>query len=226
MNSKRLLIGLTGRNGKQVIERIKDADKFGIITAALFLEMVSKRGRKKIYKALIKSRIKYLPLVHIRNGMSKKELEFLEKNYESKCFTIHENSFKYLKKWNGFHKKLYLEMNYDDKIEKNVDVEKIGGFCVDLSHFKSAKERNAKEYDYVMKRKNKKEMFLGNHLNGYSENEKKDIHTINNTKEFNYLLTLPKFVFGKYIALEMFNSVEHQIKYKKYLTKFLKNKLK
>jgi hypothetical protein len=225
MNSKRLLIGLTGRNGKEVIKKIKDADKLGITRAALFLEMVKKNERKEVYSALEKSKIKSLPLVHIRNGMHKDELKLLEKKYKSKCLTIHENSFKYLHEWNGHHKKLYLELNYNNQIPHNVDIKKIGGFCIDLSHFKAAKEREVKEYNYVMKRKNKKKMFLGNHLNGYHERDKYDLHTITNLKQFDYLLTLPKFVFGKYIALEMFNSVPEQVKYKKYLLKLLKKKL-
>ncbi len=225
MNSNKLLIGLTGRNAKEVIAKIKDADRLGIKRAALFLEMVPEKERKKVYEALLKSKIKSLPLVHIRNDMNKKELKFLRKKYKSKCLTIHEDSFKHLSKWTGFHKKLYLEMNFDNKIPSITKVEKIGGFCVDLSHFKSAKERGVKEYDYVMKKRKKKKMFLGNHLNGYNEKEKKDIHTVKNTKQFDYLLTLPNFIFGKYIALEMFNSVPEQIKYKKYLLKLLKNKL-
>jgi hypothetical protein len=225
MSSKEILIGLTGRNAQEVIEKIKHTENFEIIRAALFLEMLPKKERKKVYSVLTKSKIKYLPLVHIRNCMPKKELKFLEKKYKTKCFTIHENSFKCLIRWNGFRKKLYLEMNYDNKIPKNTIVEKIGGFCIDLSHFKTAKERKVKEYGYVLKRKNKEFMFLGNHLNGYDEKSKIDIHTITNLKQFNYLLTLPNFLFGKYIALEMFNPVSEQIKYKKYLEKFLKNKL-
>jgi hypothetical protein len=225
MNSKRLLIGLTGRNAKEVIKKIKDANKLGITRAALFLEMVKDNERDSVYSALEKSKIKTLPLVHIRNGMHKDELKLLEKKYKSKCLTIHEDSFKYLHKWNGHHKKLYLEMNYNDKIPKDAKVEKIGGFCIDLSHFKSAKERGVIEYNYIMKRKGLKKRFLGNHLNGYSSKEKRDIHAVNNVKQFDYLLTLPKFVFGKYIALEMFNTIEEQIKYKKYLLRLLKNKL-
>ncbi len=225
MESERLLIGLTGRNEKQVIKKIKQAEKLGITKAALFLEMVSPKGKQKIYKLLEKTNIKEFPLVHIRNDMEKQELEFLIKNFHSKCLTIHESSFNHLKKWKGYEKYLYLEFNYDDCIPKNVIVEKIGGFCVDLSHFKAAKERKVKEYDYIMKRKTKKKMFIGNHLNGYNKKKKIDIHKVKNKKQFDYLLTLPNFVFGKYIALEMFNSVKSQLKYKEYLTKLLKNKL-
>ena len=45
MNSKRILVGLTGMNEKEVIKKIKDCDKLGITRAALFLEIVEKAAR-------------------------------------------------------------------------------------------------------------------------------------------------------------------------------------
>ncbi len=143
---------------------------------ALFLELYKMSQRKKIYQALEKSCIKKTPLVHARNDMEIEEFKFLKDSYSTKCFTIHEDSFRHLGKWKGFWKYLYLEMNKDDSIAKNVKVEKIGGFCVDLSHFKSAEEKWSKEFEYTIKRRNKKNLFVCNHLNGYSYKENEDLH--------------------------------------------------
>ena len=55
--------------------------------------------------------------------------------------------------------------------------------------------------------------------------KKKDIHNVRTLKDFEYLKTLPKFIFGKYIALEMFNSIKEQLEFKKYLTPILKEKV-
>ncbi len=46
-----------------------------------------------------------------------------------------------------------------------------------------------------MKRKNKKQYFKCNHLGGYSYKGKKDLHNIHKLEDFNYLKTLPKFLF-------------------------------
>ena len=78
---------------------------------------------------------------------------FLFKNFNSRYLTIHEDSFKIMKKWRGHYKRLFLEMNYNNLIPRLVDVKRIGGFCVDMSHFKSAEERWTNEFEYIFKRK-------------------------------------------------------------------------
>ncbi|MFA6064416.1 MAG: hypothetical protein WCW44_06280 [archaeon] len=218
--SSRIIIGLTGRSAEQVISKIKEADKLGIKEAGLFLEIVPLKERAKIYSALKKSKIQKIPLVHIRNDMEKWELDYLENEYHPKYLTIHENSFKYLTKWNGYHKKLFLEMNFDNEIPGFVDVNKIGGFCIDLSHFKSGEERWTSDFEYVIKNMTKKRP-LCNHLNGYTWKKRKDIHRVKNVSEFEYLKTLPSFVFGEKIALEMFNPIKQQLEYKKHVVNML-----
>lgn len=152
--------------------------------------------------------------------MEIEELVFLESKFRTKYFTIHESGFGFLDKWKGFYKKFYLEMNTDDYISPKVEVEKIGGFSVDLSHFKIGLANWAKEFDYTYMRKHKAN-FACNHLNGYDEVENTDMHTIKSLKDFDYLKTLPKFLFGKVIALEVENDISQQIKFKKYLVKLL-----
>ena len=219
---KRILVSITGRTQKEWESKLEEIENQKIKTIALFLEIYSLSQRKKIYKALLSSKIKKIPLVHIKNGMKKQELEFLEKNFKTKCFTIHESSFNYLQDWKGFNKKLFLEMNKDNRISKKVDVKKIGGFCIDLSHFKAEEEMWSKEFEYIIKRCKIYKYFKCNHLNGYDYKTNSDIHTVTNLKQFSYLKTLPKFVFGKYIALETFNTIKEQLKFKEHIIRLLK----
>ncbi len=60
----------------------------------------------------------------------------------------------------GIYKNLYLEMNTDNIISQEVKVGEIGGFCVDLAHFKVSQVRGCKEFDYIMERKNKENLFF------------------------------------------------------------------
>lgn len=218
-----ILVGITGFREKDWKIKIGQIKKLKIKEAALFLERFNQSQRKKIYRALLDSGLKFIPLVHITNDAEVEELAFLESKFKTKCFNFHEKGFAFLNKWKGFEKKIFLEMNYDDFISKKVAVEKIGGFCIDLSHFKAAQEKQSKEFNYVYLKKNKSK-FLCNHLNGYSENKGSDMHTVKSVKNFEYLKTLPKFVFGKFIALEMENDILEQVRYKKYLT-ILLNKI-
>lgn len=221
MRPNRLLVSITGTKESDWKSKLKEIENKKIKKIALFLECYPSSQRKKIYKALLSSNVKNIPLVHIRNGMKREELKFLEKNFKTKCFTIHESSFKYLKNWKGFYKKLFLEMNKDNKIPSNVDVSKIGGFCIDLSHFKSEEEIWSKEFEYIIRREKIHRYFKCNHLNGYDYKTNSDLHTITSLKQFSYLKTLPKFLFGKYIALETNNPIEQQLKFKKSIIKLL-----
>jgi len=220
----RILLGLT--NGKsadcKIEKKLKDLDKLKIKKAALFLEELDQSERKRIYLALSNSSLKEIPLCHAKNDMEVEEFVFLEKKFKTSYFTIHENSFAFIDKWPGFEKKLYLEMNTDNYISPKVKIENVGGFCVDLSHFKVVLTSWAKEFDYTFMRKNKSK-FGCNHLNGYDEKRNTDMHTAKSFRDFDYLKTLPKFIFSKVIALEIYNSIGEQIKFKKYLAELLEN---
>jgi len=216
-----ILVSITGSRQKDWESKLREIEKLGIRKVALFLSMFSKKQRGLIYKVLLNSCVKNVPLVHIRNDMVGSELLFLKKNFNSKYFTIHEDSFKYFKNWPGFQKSLFLEMNTDNFVSSMVQVNKIGGFCVDLSHFKVEETEWTKEFDYIFKRKAIKRYFACNHLNGYDLKNNSDMHTIKSLKDFDYLKDLPKFLFGKVIALEVDNSIVEQMKFKNYLlTKF------
>jgi len=222
--SKIFFVGLTGEKLNDLLLKINEAENFGLKDVSLFLEFFKKAERDKIYESLLASKIKNIPLVHIRHDFEKDELNFLKNKFKTKYFTIHESSFARddIKKWKGFYKKLYLEMNFDNFVSNKVNVEKIGGFCVDLSHFKVGMEKLSRDFEYVFNKKGDIKYFDCNHLNGYNLKTNCDMHTINNLSDFDYLKTLPKFLFGKCIALETFNSVREQMEFKKYLSKILK----
>ncbi len=216
----RIFFGITGSKEKNWQSKLNDLNKLKIQEATLFLERFGQGQRKKIYRALLDTNIKKIPLCHITNDMEVEELVFLESKFKTDYFTIHENSFGFLNKWKRFEKKLYLEMNADDYVSQKVMVEKIGGFCVDLPHFKIALTNWTKDFDYTYFKKSKIN-FGCNHLNGYGMENNTDLHTIVSLKDFDYLKTLPEFIFGKVIGLEVENDIAEQIKFKKYLVKFL-----
>ena len=218
---KRIFLGITGE-GNDWESKLNDLNNLHIKTAALFLERFDQGQRKKIYRALFDTELSVLPLVHIRNDMEIEELVFLESKFKSRYFTIHENSFAFLDKWPGFEKKLYLEMNYDNSVSQKVMVGRIGGFCIDLSHFKAAQTKFTKDFDYVYYKKGKVN-FSCNHLNGYDSKRNSDMHIVKSLKNFDYLRTLPRFLFGNMIGLETDNEIPEQLKFKNYLVKLLED---
>lgn len=220
--SQRIFVGITNDFDGSWRDKLREINKLKITAAALFLEQVAtKKERQEIYAELEKSTIKKIPLIHIRNNMDKDELAFLCQRYGNPCLTIHENSFKYLNKWKGFYKNLFLELNYDNHLAGRVAVNKIGGFCIDLSHFKAGEEKWSKEFLYVLSQGSKYNNFVCNHVNGYSYERNENMHTVSDLKQFDYLKTLPKILFGRVIAIETHNTIKKQLQFKDYLVKLL-----
>ena len=221
----KIIVGISVNNKKDLLEFLDEIKKHNLTRVALFLEDVSFGKRKEFCSLLLDSNIKEIPLVHIYEDYKKEELLFFIKNFKTKFFTIHESDFNYLDDWKGLHKRLFLEMNYDNDLGDNVKVEKIGGFCIDFAHFMVSMTSNTKEYHYIKKRL-KKPLFKCNHINGYNKKENIDVHDIRSLKDFDYLFDLPKEIFSDVIALEVHNSIKEQLVYKKYLVKILDKKFK
>lgn len=218
--SNNIFLGLTGDINIDWWKKLDEIKYFNIEEVAVFLGRFDRKERNHLFKFLLKSNIKKIPLVHIRHDMDCDEIKFFIDNYSTECFNIHEDHFDFLDKWERYYDKLYLEMNKDDIVDKNVKVEKIGGFCIDLAHFKSALAKGTKEAYYAFSKKNEVK-FKCNHISGFLEQEKTDSHFIKNIEEFNYLNTLPKYVFSEIMAIEVDNSIEGQMKFKEYIVKLL-----
>lgn len=216
----KICLGLTGDNNIDWQSKLKEINQLRIKEAAVFLERFDKKERDNFYRFLKRSTIKKVPLVHLRSDVGKDEIKFFIDKYQTRHFNIHEDHFKLLNNWRGYWDKLYLEMDYSGNVEKNVKVQRIGGFCVDLSHFKAAIARGLEEAYYIFIRRNKIK-FVCNHICGYSETKTRDKHFVTSLKDFDYLVTLPKYAFGKILAIEVENSIKDQIMFREYIVKIL-----
>lgn len=212
---------MTGNKEKQWRDKLEEIRQMKINIFGLFLERFEREQRNNIYQALEKLEIKEIPLVHIRDDMDKEELDLLFNKYKTRYFTIHEEHFNIIDKWQDFEKYLFLEMNTDNFIADNVRVEKIGGFCVDLAHYQKQKDRQTIDYNYIFERRHKQNLFKCNHLSGYSFKDMEDLHYANSKKDFDYLKNLPDFVFGEVMAIEIDNSIKEQLKLGEYIVRLL-----
>lgn len=219
-----VLLSVTGTKSSDWAEKLKEINCYKIKEIAIFLESFDKKERDNLYRLLLKSTIKNVPFVHLRDDVTKDEIEFFINRFQTNYFNIHEDHFKKLDQWKGYWDKLYLEMNFDNKLSKDVKVRRIGGFCIDLAHLKAAINRGTKEASYFFAEKETSTTAC-NHLNGYDPLAMKDIHDVKKLKDFDYLTSLPKAAFGKIIALEVYNSIKEQIKFREYVSRLLENYL-
>jgi len=225
-SEKNVVVSIAGLGAKHLLSQIREISRRKITHAALFLTQVDKTERRLVYQALLESTIKKIPLVHLRNDMSLEEILLLEKNFHPAYYNIHENAFRYLHKWPGFKKKLLLELAGQAKRNPAAQVEAIGGFCVDLAHYKMAEVSQSEQLRYLLAKKKNQKLFVFNHLNGYNPKNNKCLHRPRFHRDFIYLEALPKFVFGRLISLEMENPIREQIKWRQHILKILKTKFK
>lgn len=222
--ASKILLSITGLESFDWSNKLKEINARNITEVAVFLESFDKKERDNFYRLLLKSTVKTVPLVHLKDDMTKEEIEFFINRFKTEYFNIHEDHFKKLDQWQGYWDKLYLEMNFNDEVAKDVKVRRIGGFCIDLAHLKAAISRGTEEAAYVFFRKNQS-VIACNHLNGYDPLKMKDIHLVKDPSAFDYLTTLPKYAFGEIIALEVYNSIEEQIKFRGYVSRLLEKYL-
>lgn len=217
---KKVYLSLTGYDYATFERKFKEVQKFGINEICVFLSALNHNHHKYVLEKLLKSKIKYIPLVHICDKTTKAEIEFFKKNFKTKYFNIHNQSLFDIEKYQPHLKNILLE-THPEVVFDEIGLSKIGGFCIDVAHFWRGKEIQSKDYFQVLKFKNKKSLFKANHLSGYKKNWG-DLHDIKNEKDFEYLKDVPKFIFGDILAIEIMDTINTQTKVKKYIEKIIK----
>ena len=206
-------------------EQLQEIKSLGIKEIALFPTTLLPNERKELYSQLETSGVIEVKLLHLRSDFSQEELEYFFNKYKTRYFNCHPSDLdNFYQKFAQYRKYILLELNYKYNLfPLPIEPKQMGGFCIDLAHFKTAQVRKTPDYDYVTERKHNTK-FLANHLGGYSKSKIHDLHFVTNENQFDYLLDLPEYIFGEVIALELENSIRKQLKFKEYVVRLLANK--
>ncbi|MDD4289896.1 MAG: hypothetical protein PHH83_01310 [Patescibacteria group bacterium] len=216
---------------KNYFKKIEELKKLKVKELALFFTLFGKKSvRSKIYQALIEAKIKNVPFVHLRDDIKLEEIEYLIKNFKTKLFNSHPKcdygikDKRVLKKYKDV---IYLE-NTNQFHMKN-EIHDYAGICLDVAHLENARKFNKKSYERVCE-------ILKDYKCGvwhvsairkkiyrcpYSKVLRYDDHKFHSLREFDYLKKYRKHL-SKYIVFEVENSIEDQLRAKKYLEKILK----
>ena len=195
----------------------------------MFLTLyATKSVREKIYKELYKNNIKNVPFVHLRDDMKLEEIDYLIKKFNTKLFNTHtkqDHGIKDKRIFKKYKNLIYLE-NTNQYIKNEIN--NYAGICLDVSHLENARRCKKKSYKIVSE-------ILKNYKCGvwhvsairrkaykcsHSKVLRYDDHTFHSLTEFDYLKKYKKYL-PKYIAFEVENSIEEQLKAKKYISKLL-----
>ncbi len=224
MPTRELIASITGKKKKDWQDKLSEINQRQLTTVGLFMQRFALRERRGLLDALRQSSVTHIPLVHIREDTTREEMRILQQHFGARYFTIHEFMFQRLQNWRGFYKQLYLEMSTDNRVAPYVQVEKIGGFCVDLAHYKKQSVAQTKDYVYVIEHLTDTPLRC-NHLSGYDRRRNTDLHRVSSIRDFDYIYHLPHNLFGHLIAFEIFNSINDQLRYQALLVHSIKKKL-
>ena len=209
-------------------EQIKEVKKLSLKEVCLFLTCSKLKERKEIYGLLKKTKIKKIPLVHLRTDMELWELDYLIKNYHTEAFNIHSKTDYPLNyDYSKYKDIIYIENVYNCFDKK--ELKNFGGICLDLSHLENDRILNKKRFD-CNKKIIKKYRIGCNHISTIKKNihidrsgEKRfSSHNLGNLSEFDYLKQYPSDYFSPIIALELENSIKEQLLAKDYIINLFK----
>ncbi len=201
--------------------KLQEIKRLGLKEVSVFPTFMLRQEREKFYQEFDKSGIKWVPHLHVRDDFKLWEFEYFWKKYKTRYFNHHENFYRDALRWQPYMKNLYIEFNYDNMMAHKTDLSYTAGLCVDFSHLWAAKQRGRIEFEIQDKYASTHGVGC-NHLNGYSEKRRCDLHYVSDKHQLDYLKEIPKKFFGKIISLEMNNSIEKQLEYKSYIEKILR----
>lgn len=209
-------------------KKIKEVKKLKLEEIALFPTCLKKEERKKLYQLLKETSVKSIPFIHLRSDVTEAEIDYLIKNYQTKVFNTHsKREYPFLYDYSEYYKKLiYIENTYDP-LDEN-EIKEFAGICLDLAHLENTKVFNKKNYEHNIKLIEKYSCGC-NHIGptkNFSFLEKKNLqgehpHYLKDLSEIDYLKNYPMKYFSSFMALELENTIEEQLKIKEYIANLL-----
>ena len=213
-----ILLGLTTTPKSNWREKVEEIKRFNIEKVALFLTGIGKEERKELYDLLTETNLKSVPHIHLRNDMNEEEINYLISKYNTSLFNIHPQGSKHSFKCNftnKFDDRIYVE-NLDIIPTQN-ELDEYAGLCIDFSHWEHfGRGSGYAKIDEILK--NNKigcchVSAVRNFMWGFFP---VSFHYAKGNKDFNYLKKYARYL-PEFISLELENSFEEQLKFKKYI---------
>jgi len=210
--------------------KIEEVKKLKLKEVFLFLTALNKKERKQLYELLEKTEVEKIPFVHIRSDMEVSELDYLVENYQTKAFNLHtEKQYPFIYDYGKYKNIIYIENTVAFPLDEE-EIKDFAGICLDLSHLENVRLLDIKSYKHNIKILNKYPIGC-NHISAvrkqsfFEKNKiKYNCHYLQDLSELDYLKKYPANYFSDFMAIELENSIEEQLKVKDYIINLLKNK--
>jgi len=201
-------------------DKLAEVKKLKLEEVCLFPTCLEAKERKKLYRLLEQTKVKRIPLVHLRGDMTAGEIDYLIKHYQTKIFNTHtQREHPFLWDYGKYQKIIYIENNYGPWDEK--EVKEFAGACLDMSHLESDRILNPKRYKSNIRIIEKYGCGC-NHISAIKQkpfrDEKNELrydsHDLEDLSELDYLKKYPLKYFSDIVAIELENTIEEQLKAK------------
>jgi hypothetical protein len=233
-NLKKILLGLTTTPDANWRGKIEEIKKLDLREAALFLTGINRAERKELYALLEDTPMENIWHVHLRNDMEIDELEYLVEKFHVKAFNIHPKSSNYPFEhdYSKFASMIYIENVGLLPIPE--ELEKVGGICVDFSHWHDKILQGDKQYMAGMETLIENFKIGCSHLSaitsvfqGYQDISFPDViyetysdHMSKKLTDFDYVKDYVEYL-PELVSLELENSFAEQWEVKKYVEKII-----
>jgi len=231
-NIMKILLGLTTTYGSDWRRSIREIDELQISEIALFPTCLKAVERKEYFLELEKTSLKSVPFTHVRTDMSRNEINFLRDKYNCHLFNIHVDDLteKFLSDVKDIKDEFFVENGENYQIN---DVfweiaSKIGGLCVDFSHWHDYGTLRKDPAYQTFREKISKYKIGCSHLSAIRSNPvlkanlKGDTepfysnHMLKNLHEMDYLEDYKPYL-PEICAIELSDSLTEQLKVKEYI---------
>lgn len=202
--------------------KIKQAKELKIEELSFFLTCLNLKERREFYD--LAKGIKKVPFIHIRSDMDPKELDYLMKTFQTEVFNFHTQlDFPFDYDYSKYRDVLYIENSPKFSFQEE-EIKKFGGICLDITHLENDWLTNKEKFEKDIKMLQKYPVGC-NHISAikkktFTDEEgivRYDSHYFQELSEFDYLKKYPHYYFSSYIAIELENSLEEQLKVKEYI---------
>jgi len=208
-------------------QKLKEGVALGLKTVAFFPTGLDLRQRKQFYPQLVKSPIKKIPFVHLRNDFAPWELDFLIKNFQTKVFNIHSELLYPLRHdLSQYRDRIFVE-NTEMALEES-EIKKYAGICIDFSHLENDRRLKPAIFEHHWQLMQKYPCGCA-HLGAvrkkpvYFAPIKEHRHDTHYLKDFSQLDYLQRYqdVFPPIMAIELENSLQEQLAVREEIKKLL-----
>ncbi|PIP23105.1 MAG: hypothetical protein COX37_00425 [Candidatus Nealsonbacteria bacterium CG23_combo_of_CG06-09_8_20_14_all_39_17] len=226
---RKIIPAITTTSGSDWRGKVKEVINIGLEEVCLFPTCLEKKERQELYQLMEKTKIKKILFVHIRGDMDLEELDFLIERFGTQVFNIHSQSeYPMIYDYSKYKDILFIENTFSPLNEE--ELKNFGGICLDISHLENDRFFKKERFEHNVEVLEKYTIGC-NHISCISEDiridevekcPRRDSHFLKNLSDLDYLKKYPLRYFSPFIALELENSLEEQLKAKDYIAEIIK----